>query len=209
MMRAGRQRRRGRSMPNELKLHGLSHLALNCSDMKETVEFLAKVGVNLIKTTATPNGMGQHFFFDIGNGDSLAYFWWADHLGVPRVTGSEMYDGAMHHVAFEIQLDDLQGWWDRLVESEVAFSFTAHNIDGTKNVKNDLSGVDNDTWAASFYFNDPDGNQLEFCAWGPAWDRIRNEHRPEETERQERRVERTRPLPGLPVVATKAEVAHV
>ena len=91
-------------MPNELKLHGLSHLALNCSDMKATVEFLAKVGVKLIKTTPTPNGMGQHFFFDVGNGDSLAYFWWADHLGVPRVTGSEMYDGAMHHVAFEIHV---------------------------------------------------------------------------------------------------------
>jgi catechol 2,3-dioxygenase-like lactoylglutathione lyase family enzyme len=169
--------------------------------MKATVDFLAKVGIPLVKTSEVPNGIGQHFFFDIGGGDSLAYFWWADHLAVPRVSGSEMYDGAMHHVAFTIELKDLQGWWDRLVGSGTPFSFVAHQIDGTMNIQNDLSAVDTNTWAASLYFNDPDGNQLEFCAWGPAWDRMSIEHEPETTLREDRRVERIRALPGSPVGA--------
>ena len=33
------------------------------------------LGMPLIKTLDLPNGMGQHFFFDMGNGDSLAFFW--------------------------------------------------------------------------------------------------------------------------------------
>src|SRR2546421_11099793 len=55
---------------------GINHLALVCSDMERTVDFYSNVlGMPLTKTIELPNGMGQHFFFDLGNGDSLAFFW--------------------------------------------------------------------------------------------------------------------------------------
>jgi catechol 2,3-dioxygenase-like lactoylglutathione lyase family enzyme len=57
-------------------VRGVNHLALVCSDMAKTVEFYTEVlGLPLTKTIELPDGMGQHFFFDIGNGDSLAFFW--------------------------------------------------------------------------------------------------------------------------------------
>ena len=61
---------------DEFELGGLNHLALVCSDMERTVDFYTNVlGMPLIKTIELPNGMGQHFFFDIGNGDCIAFFW--------------------------------------------------------------------------------------------------------------------------------------
>ena len=32
----------------------------------------------LVKTIELPFGMGQHFFFDCGGGDCLAFFWFPD-----------------------------------------------------------------------------------------------------------------------------------
>ena len=60
----------------EFEFRGINHLALVCRDMERTVDFYCNVlGMPLIKTIELPNNMGQHFFFDIGNGDSLAFFW--------------------------------------------------------------------------------------------------------------------------------------
>src|SRR5678816_4940481 len=60
----------------EFDIRGVNHLALVCKDMAKTVEFYRDVlGMPLTKTIDLPGGMGQHFFFDIGNGDSLAFFW--------------------------------------------------------------------------------------------------------------------------------------
>ena len=58
---------------------GINHLALVCQDMARTVAFYRDVlGMPLIKTVELPAGMGQHFFFDCGGGDALAFFWFAD-----------------------------------------------------------------------------------------------------------------------------------
>ena len=60
----------------EFDLGGVNHLALVCSDMKRTVEFYTQVlGMRLIKTLDLPGGAGQHFFFDSGGGNALAFFW--------------------------------------------------------------------------------------------------------------------------------------
>jgi catechol 2,3-dioxygenase-like lactoylglutathione lyase family enzyme len=60
----------------EFELRGVNHLALVCKDMATTVEFYRDtLGMPLVKTIDLPHGMGQHFFFDIGNGDCLAFFW--------------------------------------------------------------------------------------------------------------------------------------
>ena len=59
----------------EFEFRGINHLALVCRDMERTVDFYSNVlGMPLIKTIELPNNMGQHFFFDIGNGNALAFF---------------------------------------------------------------------------------------------------------------------------------------
>ena len=58
---------------HEFELRGVNHLALVCRDMERTVDFYCNVlGMPLVKTIDLPFGSGQHFFFDMGNGDSLA-----------------------------------------------------------------------------------------------------------------------------------------
>src|SRR5512139_3977170 len=69
-------------------IQGINHLALVCKDMKRTVDFYSGLlGMPLIKTINLPGGIGQHFFFDVGNGDALAFFWFNDAPeSVPGVT---------------------------------------------------------------------------------------------------------------------------
>ena len=63
----------------EFEFCGVNHLALVCKDMAKTVEFYRDIlGMPLTKTIDLPGGRGQHFFFDIGNGDSLAFFWFPE-----------------------------------------------------------------------------------------------------------------------------------
>ena len=78
----------------KFELRGINHLALVCKDMKRTVDFYTNVlGMPLIKTIDLPNGAGQHFFFDIGGGDALAFFWFPDSDdSVPGVTCLAPYD---------------------------------------------------------------------------------------------------------------------
>ena len=66
--------REGRPMTGSaggFELRGINHLALVCRDMERTVDFYTNVlGMPLVKTIELPAGMGQHFFFDCGGGDS-------------------------------------------------------------------------------------------------------------------------------------------
>ena len=67
------------SKNEKFEIRGINHLALVCRDMEKTVEFYSEIlGMPLIKTIELPNNMGQHFFFYIGKGDSLAFFWFPD-----------------------------------------------------------------------------------------------------------------------------------
>ena len=54
----------------------LDHFTIRCRDMERTVDFYTNVlGMPLVKTIELPEGMGQHFFFDTGGGDCVAFFW--------------------------------------------------------------------------------------------------------------------------------------
>src|SRR5215475_8688879 len=92
-------------------IRGINHLALVCKDMARTVDFYTNVlGMPLVKTLDLPGGRGQHFFFDIGNGDSLAFFWFPEapeaQPGVASAANMPMHGpirsahGSMNHVAF-------------------------------------------------------------------------------------------------------------
>ena len=110
------------SEPQQIALQGVSHLALVCSDMARTVDFYTNVlGLPLIKTIELPAGMGQHFFLDIGNGDSLAFFWFPDaaepQAGLFRAVGSRsrgfrlgrfLAFGGVVHAALILRRDGLE-----------------------------------------------------------------------------------------------------
>ena len=166
-----------------MELRGVSHLALVCGDMARTVDFYENVvGLRLVKTMELPAGMGQHFFFDIGNGDHLAFFYFSggrdgvEEVSHPATYATPSADGSMHHIAIEIAPEDVVACRDHLVANDIEFTFVAP-CRGRPSGKS-LDDIADDTYAASMYFKDPDGIVLEFCAWLPAWDRVSREHEP-------------------------------
>src|SRR4051812_48741845 len=155
------------------ELQGVSHLALVCSDMARTVDFYTNVlGMPLIKTVELPAGMGQHFFFDIGGGDSLAFFWFADAPAaapgiaapVARPDNGESTSavGSMNHIAFQVAPDRIDDYRGRLVAAGVECSVVVNHDDSEWTVSKEMHpGV----YVRSVYFQDPDGILLEFAAW--------------------------------------------
>lgn len=156
-----------------LALRGVSHLALVCSDMARTVEFYTEVlDLKLIKTVELPAGMGQHFFFDIGKGDSLAFFWFPDAppaapgiaAPVARPDNGDLTSavGSMNHIAFDVHPDRIEEYRERLVARGVACSEVVNHDDSEWTVSEELHpGV----FVRSVYFQDPDGILLELAAW--------------------------------------------
>lgn len=107
----------------EFELRGVNHLALVCRDMKRTVDFYSGLlGMPLVKTIELPDGRGQHFFFDIGNGDSLAFFWFPDApaaapgIASPEPSGLDLRTahGSMNHVAFDVSPEKIDEYRDRI-----------------------------------------------------------------------------------------------
>ena len=152
---------------------GINHLALVCSDMARTVDFYTKVlGMPLVKTIDLPAGMGQHFFFDCGGGDSLAFFWFPDAPApVPGVTGPTgrpdqgsltSARGSMNHVAFSVPPERIDEYRERLRAAGVDCTEVANHDDSEWGISDDLHpGV----FIRSIYFQDPDGILLEFACW--------------------------------------------
>ncbi len=107
----------------------MSHLALVCSDMARTVDFYTNVlGLRLIKTVELPADMGQHFFFDIGNGDLLAFFWFPDgprrprhrrHRSTPDRRRLDSAVGSMNHIALQVAPERIDDYHALLVERGV------------------------------------------------------------------------------------------
>ena len=169
-----------------LPIAGINHLALVCSDMARTVEFYTQVmGFPLIKTVELPAGMGQHFFFDIGNGDSLAFFWFSD--GRPPAPGvaapiarpdngdSASAIGSMNHLALEVPEERLDEYHARLVAHGVECSVIVNHDDSEWTVCEEVHpGV----FVRSIYFQDPDGMLLELAAWHRALDEHDVRHAP-------------------------------
>ena len=157
----------------EFELGGINHLALVSSDMKRTIDFYSGVlGMPLVKTLDLPGTMGQHFFFDCGGGDCVAFFWFPDAPdGVPGISAPksrpEQGDllsavGSMNHVAFHVPADKFEDYRHRLIDKGVEVSPILNHDDSPSTVSATLhEGV----FVRSFYFQDPDGILLEFACW--------------------------------------------
>ena len=120
---------------------GLHHFALICSDVRRTIEFYQGVlEFPLTEIFENRDYRGSnHFFFDIGNGNLLAFF---DFPGLDVGPYAEVL-GGLHHIAISVAPDR----WEHL------------------RGKLDAAGVDYMVESeASIYFRDPDGARLELLA---------------------------------------------
>jgi catechol 2,3-dioxygenase-like lactoylglutathione lyase family enzyme len=158
---------------DKFEIQGINHLALVCKDMKRTVDFYSGVlGMPLTKTINLPHGMGQHFFFDLGNGDQLAFFWFPDAPeAVPGITHAEHLIGrgsitsahaSMNHVAFNIPADKVDTYQRKLAAAGVDCTEVVNHDDSENQASPEITPT---TFVRSIYFKDPDGILLEFAAW--------------------------------------------
>ena len=165
---------------SKLEYGGVHHMALVCRDMEKTVDFYTNIlDMKLVKGFDLGGGYGQHFFFDMGGGNLLAFFWFADAAkAAPGVASAanllgkggtiSSAHGSMNHVAFHAPLDRIEAYRDYLIAKGVECSDMVNHADVEMKPGEEVSrvteGVDDTTWVRSFYFLDPDGIMLEFCS---------------------------------------------
>lgn len=120
---------------------GLHHTALVSSDVERTVRFYQEVlGFPLTELIENRDYPGSsHFFFDIGNGNLVAFF---DFPGLDVGPYAEVL-GGLHHLAISVEPERWSELVARLQEAGVE-----HEVH---------SGV-------SAYFRDPDGARIELIA---------------------------------------------
>src|SRR5438045_5319209 len=154
------------------ELRGVNRIAMVASDMHETIEFYNGVlGMPLIKTLNIPGG-GQHFFFDIGNGDSLAFFWFPNAPeAVPGVSAPAQLPGggdirsahgSMNHIAFNVPAERFDEYVAKLQAKGVRMGPVLNHDDSPMQVSAEVTP---DVFVRSVYFWDPDGVMLEFASW--------------------------------------------
>ncbi|MBO9522769.1 MAG: VOC family protein [Nocardioidaceae bacterium] len=120
---------------------GLHHFAVVARDVEETVRFYQGIlGFPLTEIFENRDYQGSnHFFFDIGNGNLLAFF---DFPGLGVGEYAEVL-GGLHHIAISVE----PGQWERL------------------RARLDEAGVEYLLESGtSIYFRDPNGARLELIA---------------------------------------------
>jgi catechol 2,3-dioxygenase-like lactoylglutathione lyase family enzyme len=125
----------------ESSARGLHHVALISSDVEQTVRFYQEVlEFPLTEIFENRDYQGSnHFFFDIGNGNLLAFF---DLPGLDLGPYAEVL-GGLHHLAISVEPER----WEHLKEKLTAAGVEYQSESGT-----------------SIYFRDPDGARLELIA---------------------------------------------
>ncbi|WP_024796896.1 VOC family protein [Tomitella biformata] len=157
----------------KFEMSGFSHVALVCSDMQRTVDFYSGVlGMPLLKTLDLPFDSGQHFFFDAGNGDSLAFFWFPEAPdGIPGISAPVAQPGfgewssavsSLNHVAFNVPADKFTEYRQKLKDAGVRVGPIVNHDESETQVATEMNS---DVYVRSFYFQDPDGILLEFACW--------------------------------------------
>jgi catechol 2,3-dioxygenase-like lactoylglutathione lyase family enzyme len=120
---------------------GLHHAAVMCADVERTIRFYQDaLEFPLTDIFENRDYKGSnHFFFDIGNGNLLAFF---DFPGLDLGPYAEVL-GGLHHIAISVE----PAKWERL------------------KAKLDDAGVPYEMESGtSIYFRDPDGTRMELIA---------------------------------------------
>lgn len=125
----------------EPSARGVHHVALISADVERTVSFYQGV-LEFPLTEMFENrdyGGSTHFFFDIGNGNALAFF---DLPGLDLAPYGEVF-GGLHHLAISVE----PARWERLRANLETAGVPYQHVDGS-----------------SLYFRDPDGARLELIS---------------------------------------------
>jgi catechol 2,3-dioxygenase-like lactoylglutathione lyase family enzyme len=152
---------------------GVNHIALVCRDMAETVHFYRDIlGMPLIKAFDLPRNMGQHFFFDCGNGDAIAFFWFSGAperqpginvpLDMPTRGPFVTAHGSMNHLALNVDPDHFEECHRRLIAAGIDVTPILNHDHSETQVTDDMT---DDVYVRSIYFRDPDGILLEIATW--------------------------------------------
>ena len=125
----------------ESAARGIHHVAVLSSDVERTVRFYQDVlGFPLTEIFENRDYRGSnHFFFDVGNGNLLAFF---DFPGLDLGPYAEVL-GGLHHIAISVTQEQWDLAKERLDEAGVEYLLES----GT-----------------SMYFRDPDGARVELIA---------------------------------------------
>jgi catechol 2,3-dioxygenase-like lactoylglutathione lyase family enzyme len=138
-LRAAHVRPKAERPPSSAR--GLHHTALISSDVERTIRFYQDLLefplTELIENRDYPGS--SHFFFDIGNGNLLAFF---DFPGLDVGPYAEVL-GGLHHVAISVAPDR----WAAL-KAKLADAGVPHEVHSE----------------VSVYFQDPDGARIELIA---------------------------------------------
>jgi catechol 2,3-dioxygenase-like lactoylglutathione lyase family enzyme len=120
---------------------GVHHLALLCHDVETTIAFYQGVlEFPLTELFENRDYRGStHFFFDIGNGNALAFF---DMPGLDLGPYAEVL-GGLHHLAISMEPARWAHVKAKLDDAGIAIAFSDRT---------------------SIYFNGPDGERLELIA---------------------------------------------
>ena len=120
---------------------GLHHFAVLARDVEETIRFYqGLLGFPLTEIFENRDYKGSnHFFFDLGNGNLLAFF---DFPGLDLGPYAEVL-GGLHHIAISVQPETWERLRGRLDEAGIEYV--------------QESGT-------SIYFRDPNGARLELIA---------------------------------------------
>ena len=130
-----------RETPGPSTARGVHHVALLCSDVEQTVRFyqdLLEFPLTDMFENRDYRG-STHFFFDIGNGNALAFF---DFPGLDLGPYAERL-GGLHHLAISVEPDR----WHHLAAKLRDAGVPVHEEGGT-----------------SLYLQGPDGERIELIA---------------------------------------------
>ena len=120
---------------------GLHHAAVLCADVERTIRFYQDLLefplTDIFENRDYPGS--NHFFFDIGNGNLLAFF---DFPGLDLGPYAEVL-GGLHHMAISVE----PAKWERL-KGKLDDAGVPYQME---------SGT-------SIYFHDPDGGRMELIA---------------------------------------------
>ncbi len=138
----------------ELSLNGVHHSARPTWKIKETVEFYRDtLGLPLVHVVSA-RGWGSaehpdfiHFFFESGQGSTIAFFYYLGTDQPEHLVHHPRYDSDAAHTSWKVESkEELAAWRHRLEEKGVKIMYQIeHEV------------------IESIYFRDPNGYYLEIC----------------------------------------------